>query len=328
MGAIIAMCVFPYLSSFGVIDSLGRLRYFNGGGFDSLGTFPFYVEEHRWGDLLNVLSYGDNVLVDGDLIFINIGFKLDQIGKKGEKYLVNNPSGIWCFDPDVGLYHRSSPSISRSYVHNIAQADVNTTTNIFTTSSTIPATGNPIMLTDGVVGGLSFGTVYYIIKLSATTFALATTKDLADVGVTVDITSADTNQYFWMYDLKDFGTSYSEKTGAIGAYDLTRLAYRDYIFGGQYYDTSLTSHIYLCTNVPFLENRGYGVLPRFFFDNVIGNNGKFYIKHKPLRANDVIILKTKRKEILGLPTTAPNNATTDEIIEDILADAGVYRPAK
>jgi len=314
LGAYTAMCVFPYKSSFVTIDSLGRFLYWNGGGFQELARFPFYFEEHRWGDLLNVLSYGDNIVVDGDLILINVGFNLDSMGKKGESYLQTNPSGVWCYDPSVGLYHRTAPSISRSYLHTISQANVNTTTNVFTTTSTIPATGNLAMLSDGSVGGLRLATVYYIIKLSSTTFALAETKDLANAGVKIDITSADTNQYIWMYDLKDYGTTYSKKSGAIGLYDQTTNVYKDYIFGGELLGTSLSFGKYLCSNVPFLPNIGYGVLPRIFLDNVIDNTQKLIIKHQPLKTGDAIIVKVKRKQVLGLPTSTPNNATTDELV--------------
>lgn len=313
MGAIITMCVFPYKSSFVTIDSLGRLLYYNGGGFQELATFPFYSEQHRWGDLLNFLSYGDNIVVDGDLILINIGFNLDQVGKKGEAYLQNNPSGIWCYDPSVGLYHRTSPSISQVYLHTISQANVNTTTDVFTTSSTIPATGNPVLLTSGTVGGLSNGTPYYVIKLSSTTFSLAETQALAEAGTAIDITSADTNQYLWLYDLKDYGTTYSTATGAIGLYDRTRLAYQDYIFGGNYLNTALSSKRYLCSNVPFLKNIGYGVLPRIFLPDVINNTQKIVIKHAPLKTEDKIIIKVKRKDVLGLPTISPNSVTLDEL---------------
>jgi len=314
IGCYTAVCVFPYKSSFVVLDSLGRLLYWNGGGFQELAHFPFYLDEHRWGDLINILSYGDNIVVDGDIIIINIGFDLDSLGSKSEEYLVANPSGVWCYDPEVGLYHRTSPSISRCYVHTITQANVDTSTNIFTTTATIPATGNVATLTSGTVGGLSVGTVYYIIKLSSTTFALAESKDLSEAGVKIDITSANTNQYFWMYDLKDYGTTYTLEAGAVALYDKSNNVYRDYIFGGQYLSTSLVSGKYLCSNVPYLENRGYVVLSRIFLDNVIDNTQRLYIKHEPLKAGDAIIIKTKRKQVLGLPTTSPNNATTDELI--------------
>lgn len=314
MGSYTSFCLFPYQSSFAIINSSGQLLKWNGGGFDILDNFPFYLEENRWGDLLNHLSYGDNIVVDGETILINIGFDLDGVSKKEERYLPNNPSGVWCYDPSPGLYHRTSPSISRSYVKSITDPSVDLTTNIFTATGTIPATGNPAMLTNGSVGGLSYRTVYWIIKLSSTTFQLASTKDLAMNGVAMDITSVSSFINIWMYDLLDFGATYTEKTGAIALYDSSSRAFKDYLFGGRYLDETLNTFIGLCSNVPTLENRGYFVTPRIFTDSKVENIDKYIIKHRPLDVEDKIIVKVKKRQILELPTISPNAANDDESI--------------
>lgn len=313
IGAYMAFCLIPYESSFALIDSVGRLRFWNGGGFQELDSFPFYLEEHRWGDLLNHLSYGDNLVVDGSLILINIGFDFDPVGKKEQRYLPNNPSGVWCYDPSAGLYHRTSPSLSRVYRHQIASSDIDLVTNIFTTNITIPATGNPALLGSGPIGGVSVGVVYWVIKLSSTTFKLAASRDLAIAGVAIDITSASSLNYIWTYDLVDYGTTYSEKSGAIALYDSNTRVYKDYLFGGRYLDTSLNNVIVLCSNVPFLENRGYFVCPRLFSDSTTDDTQKYFIKHKPLDVGDEIIVKVKNRQILGLPTVSPNETNDDEL---------------
>lgn len=313
IGSSSAICVIPYKSSFVLINSLGQLLYFNGGGFEELAHFPFYVGERDFTDFNNVISYGDNMVVSGDLIYINIGFNFNGIGRKGEEYQQNNPSGIWCYDPQVGLYHRYSPSNSRAYFHSISQANVNTTTDIFTTSGVIPVTGSPVINTSGNVGGLSKGTIYYVIRLTSTTFKLATTKANADAGSWINITSADTNNYFYMYDIIDYGISYFQVSGAIGSWGTSNLAYRDFIFGGRLLDTSLNSQPTLCMTVPFLENRGHLALSKSFSDAILENTPKLFIKHRPLDTYDKILVKIKLKEYVGLPTSSPNDAGTDEI---------------
>lgn len=312
IGAYTAVCIFPYKSSFVIVNSVGQLLYWNGGGFDELAHFPIYVSQHRWGDLLNYLSYGDNIVVDGDTILFNLGFDLKNAGRYQEQYDVKTPSGVWCYDPEVGLYHRASPSLSKCYVLGVTQANVNTTTNIFTISATIPETGNPIVNTEGVVGGITQGKVYFIIKLSSTTFALAESKELAQAGVKVDVTSADTTNYFWAYDLVDYGTTFSTKSGAIALFDSSSNAYQDYIFGGRLLNTSLNSSIVLNMNVPFLENRGYFVTPKFYLDSKEEQIGKCIIKHRPLDINDAIVVKYKAKDKLRIPTIIPvASLTTD-----------------
>lgn len=313
IGSYTAMVVHPYKSSFLLIDSSGRLLYFNGGGFDKLAQFPFYLEEQRWGDLLNHLSYGDNIVTDGDVIYINIGLDLWGNSAKGEEYSVNSPSGVWCYDPEAGLYPRYSPSISKSYAHNITQANVNLTTDIFTTSSVIPPTGNPILLVSGTVGGLTNNKIYYIIRLTSTTFKIATTKQNAIDLVAVNITSADTNNYFWTYDIIDYGISYYTISGAVGLWGTTSSVFTDIIMGARLLNTSLTSQPTLCTAVPFLENRGCFVLPKLYLNSVTELVKKIYIKHLPLDINDSIIVKVKDTQYLGIPTTTPNNASLDEI---------------
>lgn len=306
LGSYLSVAICPYKSSFIVIDASGLIKYYNGGGFDILAQFPFYLDEQRWG-FSTVLSYGDNIVVDGDVVYINLGFDLLGSGNRGQRYVVGCPSGVWCYDPEIGLYHRYSPSISKSYLHTISQANVNTTTNVLTTSVTIPATGNPVIFSSGDVGGLSKKRVYYVIKLSSTTFSLAETKELAGSGVAIDVTSADTNNYFWMYDLVDYGGSYFTKSGVIGLWDSNKACFQDIIGGARLLDTTLSSQPTLFTAVPFLENRGYLVTPKLYLDSVEEIVPKIYIKHKPLSTNDVIVVKVKNKEYFNIPASSPND---------------------
>jgi len=71
------------------------------------------------------------------------------------------------------------------------------TTDICTISSGVPITGTAVYLTTtGMLpAGLSTGTVYFIIKLSDTTFKLATTITLAEAGTAVDITDTGTGTH-------------------------------------------------------------------------------------------------------------------------------------
>lgn len=308
IGAAQGVAVGPYKSSFVILTSEGQLLYFNGGGFDELARLPFYISQSRTSDLNTVPSYGDVISQDGDILYINIGFNLTARGKNGEKYVGNNPMGVWCYDPKVGLYHRYSPSISRHYQHSIAEANVDLSTNIFTTTNTIPATGNPIILTSQTVGGLKNGAVYYIIKLSSTTFAIAETKDLALAGVKIDITSKSTNQFFAMYDIVDYGASYGVTPGAIGMWGETTLTYTDIIFGSRVSNTALGTMIVLNTTTPRLENRGYFVTPKLFLDSQSEKVPGIIVKYRPLNDGDKIIVKSKFKDFYGLPTTTPNDS--------------------
>jgi hypothetical protein len=313
LGTNLAQSIVPYKSSFVVLDNTGRLLYWNGGGFDVLATFPFYNENSRWGDLLNLSQYGDSIVVEGDLIYINVNCDLSNYGKFQEVYLENNPSGVWCFDPAVGLYHRYSPSLSKTYLHTITSANINTTTDVFTTASTIPATGNPVTLSSGTPGGLKRGVVYFVIKLTATTFQLAETKSEAEAGVYIDITSA-TDTSLFLYDIIDYGASFADTfSGGITIWGTASRAFNNVLFGGRYDETDLSSVDVLCSTVPFLESRGYIVTPRIYLD-IKDTWQSILIKYKKLEANDKIIVKYKAKDYTDIPISTPNDSSNDELV--------------
>jgi hypothetical protein len=309
IGSTQGLAVVPYKSSFVILTIEGQLLYFNGGGFDELARFPFYISESRSSDFLNYGSYGDIMSSDGDIIYINIGFDLSGRGIKREQYLTQNPMGTWCYDPKAGLYHRYSPSLSRYYQHTIAEADVNLSTNVFTTSGVIPATGNPIVLTDNTVGGLTMGVVYYVIRLTSTTFAVAETKELADAGSKIDITSKSSGQSFAMYDIVDYGASYDVQTGAVALWGDSSIVYRDIVSGCRIKDTTDSNVIVLNTTVQQLENRGYFVLPKLFLSSQTEKIQNIVVKYRPLDISDAIVVKVKSRDYLNVPSSTPSGVT-------------------
>lgn len=312
VGSVQAISVVAYKSSFVILTMEGQLLYFNGGGFDEIGRFPFYISEGRVEDNLNYGSYGDIMISDGDVIYINIGFDLSSRGVKREQYLSQNPMGVWCYDPKVGLYHRYSPSVSRHYQKTVLEANINTTTNVITVSGTVPATGNPAILTSQTVGGLTNGRVYYIIKLSANTFSLAETKELAEAGVAIDITSVSATQFFALYDLVDYGASYGIDTGAIALWGDSTFVYTDIISGCRMSNiTDLNNVVVLNSTVSMLENRGYFVTPKLFLNSQTEQIQSVVVKYRPLNTNDKIIVKSKMKDYFNIPSSTPNGGTSN-----------------
>jgi hypothetical protein len=313
IGADFALGIVAYKSSFVVLTNEGQLLYWNGGGFDELASFPFYFDSQKLGDLINHITLGDIIKVEGDVIYINIGIQLSPSTKKGESPKPNSPAGVWCFDPKVGLYHRWSASNSKCYLHTITTGNINTTTNVFTTTNVIPPTGNPVRLTySGGVVGITEGNTYYVIKLSSTTFKLASTKALAlaETGIDITATGADSS-YFWMYDIVDYGILIAEqgsKVGTIGIWGNDETNYSvatEVLFGGNYLNRSLSSQSNLCSSVPFLPNVGYFVLTSPPTGHVSDNIVKAVVKYKPLDVDDKIIVKVKNKDILNIPYGSP-----------------------
>lgn len=305
IGSASGVSVVPYKSTFVVLTSEGQLLQWNGGGFTELASFPFYISEKRLANIGQLFSYGQNMSVDGDIIYINFGINLSATGKKGEEFLIENPSGVWCYDPDVGLYHKYSPSNSRAYFHSVTQVNVDTSTDTVTTSVTIPNTGSP-MISTGDTGGITKGRIYYVIKVSSTTFKIADTYDNAMVGIAEDITSSNTINYFWLYDIIDYGSSFCDLPGDIVQWGTSRIVYRDVIWGAQIPTYNLDSKVAMFTAVPLLENRGHFVTSKIYPSQVSDIIQKVYIKHAPLDLNDKIVLKIKTRDYLGVPVSTPS----------------------
>lgn len=304
--ACVAVCA--YKASFAILTRAGQLLYWNGGGFDVLASFPFYFDRNILGTILNNLTRGNSMVADGDIIYIHLPMDLGVTNRKNESTYPNMPSGVWCFDPKVGLYHRYSLSASKVYVNSVTEGNVNTTTDLFTiTSGTIPATGNIARVTTmTTVGGLTLYNDYYIIKVSSTTFRLATTKEKALAGVYIDITSVSGTTVFWMYDLVDYGSSFYEEAGAGAVAPLgeTSQFYTDIIVGGTTITTAGSSNNVICIGDPYLENRGHLLSPKIFSSQVEDFGQKFIVKHRPLKTTDSIIVKYRRKDVVGLPVSS------------------------
>lgn len=308
-----------YKSSWVILTRTGQLLYYNGGGFTELASLPYYATGTILGDSANKLSAGDPMQVEGDLIYINLNNDLSAFGKYQEVLLENFPSGIICYDPRVGLHHRYSGSISRLRTATVAQASVNTTTGLFTAgSAVVPATGNPVLYTydpSNLIGGLNTGTIYYVIRVTTSSFKLATTKQNAIDGQWITPTSQGAaSNYFSFLDVKDYGISYSDGlSGATGMVSYSTDVADHLIFGSEYWDyNSAVATGVACITVPYFPNIGYIVSPKLESGNIEDTFKKLFSKYRPMDENDSITIKIKTEEILNVPISAPqrNNLNT------------------
>lgn len=335
VGSDTIMGLVAYKSSWALLTRAGELKYFNGGGFDTLGSLPFYFQNTTWGDSQNRETHGDTLVVEGDVIYINVGNDLAVFGKNGESYMANYPGGVWCYDPKIGLYHRYSPSITPVYPIEVLTAGVNTTTNIITKNSgTLPATGNPIKYISSAasaIGGLTFGKIYYIIRHTSSTFSLAETKEDADAGNKVDLTSANDGS-FMALDVIDYGAAKISRTGGMGIVESRKLTVDHMVFGAELADSNSTSDYgTVCMTLPHFENRGYFITAKIRTQEVEDLIQKLFIKYRPLDTYDEIIVKYRNEDVLGLPTGTPqylssvNCSWTDENTFTTTADLSAVK---
>lgn len=306
IGAESIIAIVPYKSSWVLLSKTGQLLYFNGGGFEELAVFSFFSKDRIW----NGEVRGDVMITDGDLIYIQVNGFVSSQGIKGEVILQNYPAGIWCYDPKVGLYHRWSPSISQVSIITVLAAGANTTTDLLTADSgTIPVTGSPIKLTfspSQPIGGVNAGQVYYVIKVSPTTFRLATTKENAIAGIYIDITSQSVqDSKFQSVVLKDYGQTYLTISGALGLTDTKTAVYDGLTYSFRGFNAVGDSTNYFGMAVSEFDNIGYLVSPKLESQEIEDIIQKIYTKYRPLKTNDTITVKYKDEEVIGIPVSTP-----------------------
>lgn len=302
----------PYKSSWIILTRKGQVLYWNGGGFETLFNLPYYYLSLILGNSLTRTSLGNVLQVEGDLIYLNVLNGFGAFGKRKETYIENFPSGLLCYDPNIGIYNRYSPSTSPLVMGTANQANVNITTGVITiNSSVVPATGNQVMpLTNesNPIGGIIPGTAYWMIKVSPTSFKLATSKQNALDGVFVTLTSqGDTTSVFAFLTITDYGISLNKNfVGGIGLLDSNTQISQHMLFGGTYDDyASTNTYPAICLVVPEFRNHGYMVTSKMMADGMEDIEQVIYAKYRPLNSTDKIIIKCKYEEILDLPVTTP-----------------------
>jgi hypothetical protein len=300
------VAITPYKNSWAILSLNGQILYFNGGGFTELAVFPFFSKDRIWDGSVR----GEVMITDGDLIYIQVNGFVSVEGIKQETILQNNPAGIWCYDPKVGLYHKYSPSISQVYIIRVLAGGANTTTDLLTADSgTIPITGSPIKLTfspTDPIGGIKSGQIYYVIKVSPTTFRLATTKANAIAGTYIDITSQSAStSSFQVLVLKDYGQTYITTSGALGLTDTKTIVYDGTTYSFRGLNATGIAANYFGMTVSGFDNIGYIVTPKLESAEVEEIINKVYTRFQPLKTNDSITLKYKSEEVLGLPVSTP-----------------------
>lgn len=309
VGAQACIGVCPYKSSFAILTAAGQLLYWNGGGFDLLAAFPFYFENRY----LASFSLGNCMQADGDILYVNLPNTLSAFNRKEEIVAPNFPGGTWCFDPQVGLYHRYSPSISHVYVGVISAID--TSTDIITLSSgTIPPTGSVARLSSisGTSDDLVLNSDYYIIKLTSTTLKLATSRANALGGVAINLTDDTGPARLHLYDIIDYGNSFIDHLGlgAVAKIDQNSVVFTDVMIGGDFRNGADTTKEGLCIGVPFLENRGWLITPKIFSSQVTDIPQKLVLKFRPLKTGDKIVVKYRNRDVLGLPVSSSGDEAT------------------
>jgi hypothetical protein len=304
------------------LSSSGALLRFNGAGFDLAAAFPIFHTPEVFADYQNISIYKQSMVANDDVIFINISSTQTQ----GE-FLPDQPSGVWCYEPRVGLYHKYAWSIAQAYDISVLNTNVNTTTNVFTTASTVPVTGTAVIWASGnQPAPLERDETYYIIRLSSTTFKLAETQTDAIEGNEINITtqgpSSHTIRTFPDIDYGVISSGNRPFATEILRNGSNRPQYgQDVIYGNETEDRTGTLGQFLNISSSTLPSRGFFVTPKILSQNITDHFNNFVVKFKPLQKDDKIIVKYRTQDDnmdkitagqWGITWTSTNTFTTTQ----------------
>jgi hypothetical protein len=301
-------CVVPYKEGVAFLDSTGTLWYCRG-GLTKLANFPDLLTKRdlTMGNTTNPYRPVNRrgMVVDGDKIYIAFTSILSN-PEDGLSWKNTLPSGVWCYDPEVGLYHRYSIGSSIQDLSNaIPTTDVNTTTNVITVAGvTVPVTGTPLFYFNHgstSITGLSVGKRYFTIKLTDTTLKVAETYADAIAGTAIDLTGTGNNsQFITFHPNSDFGGInniygglYLNRNSRID-YGLSTATNSGLFIGGlvQSGTDSTWGTTTISTTQAKQENRGYFITPKFESENITDVFNKVVTKwSRALNPDDKIVIK-------------------------------------
>lgn len=305
----------PYKNSVAIFTGEGQLMIFNGGGFNELANMPVYYTNYKYSHAGNNLSGSVShrgMVVQGDLIYLNLvaTLRTSSDNELQPQFLNYMPGGLWCYDPDVGLYHKAGVSADlRLQTSAIATGSVNTTTDIITVAGvTVPDTGTPVLYDDGLngvgtaIGGIKHRRRYFTIKDSGTTLKLATSYANALANTAIDLTGTGNNAQFLVFTPnRDFGGSRPGQTGGLfilGSEGAITSDGSQLIYGGSIPKTSAATSVFtLNTLATDQENRGYLITPKLDATSITDQMMNVTVKFRGIKnPDDKIIVKWRAVE--------------------------------
>lgn len=280
-----------------MLSGNGALLRFSGGGLEEVAAFPIYYTNQSIDGENNLAMYKNVMKSSGDLLYI----LFSNNGNGGEK-LISQPDGVWCYDENVGLYHRYSVSNALVRKESINTTAVDTSTNQITVASNYP-TGTEIYYRDG--GGTSIPELvddvkYYVINVDSTHIQLATTLANAIAGTEIDLTGTGSNfQKIIVFPNVDFGQYITDRVASLCVIDRpndtstgTRIYGTDVMWGSEVSLRDNSSVEVLGVPAPYVESRGYFITPKILASGITDTFNLVTLKFSPLMyETDKIIIK-------------------------------------
>lgn len=299
-----------YGSYVAIITSAGQLLEFNGAGFSELDNLPVYYTDYPWTSAAasksligNVANRGMEAL--GGIIYMNINGLLNagQASIAGT-YLPGMPSGLWKYDPSIGLYPNAAPNYKLK--QQLQPASISTNALVFSTPHQAK-TGDAVLCAaqSGVTQARSAQT-YFAIVIGPLAVQLALTPAEAFAGKFLTLSGAPTSGDQYAFDTYD---SVGEaQVGNAGPVFVMKKLIPDLFYGAVVlfasspYDNTLTARGTLMS-LGLGRNSGYFVTPKIPAANVMDFAQKLLMKYPQLDLDsEEVIIKWRNTERFGSPS--------------------------
>jgi hypothetical protein len=306
-----------------VFVSNGALLRFNGSGFTPLAYFPLFFTPFSLADYQNINHYHNCLKPNEDVLYINFSFTQES------NLFLNQPAGVWCYEPKVGLYHKYSHSIGNAFYQNVTGANIDVSANTFTVGSgSIPASAIcPVLFKSSatLITPLGDENSYWAIRLSSTSFKLAYTKADALAGNAIDISGSPSGTYYFTFCPElDYGHFLTNRAFAVMPINQYSTIYGTDVIWSSEGRTRSTTDLkgYVGTVSEALDSRGYFISPKVFSQETTDHFNNLVLKYFPLKNDDKIIIKYRTiddglnfinfSNRWGITWTSQNTFTTTE----------------
>jgi len=317
-----AMFVVAYGGTFVTLTGDGEMLYWTGSGLERLAALPCFYNSALLAEIRasnRSVAHDTSVMVEKGRIYMNLELINDSANEEPSTFDPNQPSGVWVFDPEVGLYHRNAPTNAKVVEKDATNTQIDTSTDTITTTATVPATGTPVMVVNRNVSitPVEQAVVYYTIKVSDTEFQLATTYTNALAGTEIDLTAVDAGTYdFSWLPNGDFGMVMGggnafgiSQTGARGASSSSTSLFTNLVYStesaGSY---TATDNDTVCVSCAYGENRGTIVTQKIFSPDVTTTWQKVLVKSRGIKTDvDKVLMKARISENSDFPIFSNEN---------------------
>lgn len=299
-----------YGSYVAIVTSIGQLLEFNGAGFTALANFPVYYSDYPWTSANATKSVIGNVAnrgmeAVGEILYININGLLNggQASIAGT-YLPGMPSGLWKYDPQVGLYHNAG--LNYKVKQQLQPATISTNALVFSGAHNA-LTGDAVLCVrqSGITGTRQAET-YFAIVIGPLAVQLALTPAEAFAGKFLTLSGTPAAGDLFAFDVyNSMGSGQVENAGPVFVMKklIADLFYgSSVLFAGVAFNNALAQKGVL-NSLGLGRNIGYFVTPKIPSANVMDTFQKILMKFPQLNlASDMIYLKWRNNQRIGTPS--------------------------